>query len=450
MKRMMALLLVVIMVCGFAACGQAEEAPAADPVQTPAAEHAPAEETPVEDLPEETPAQMPMVYYMNPNGEEDEAWQALAAAYSTRTGVPVRVVTAPAGQYAEKVDAALHSDDAPTLFQVSGAAALKNREAWCLNLSETAVYEQLTSDSYALKQGDAVLAVAYRTELYGLIVNLDLLREAGVSVKEIENLATLQAAAAEITAKSAELGFCAFTVPGHEETVKNVLINLPLNYEYRNAGALSMDTISGPFLANWKALWDMFCANTNCDPIHMLTRTAQESRQEFQEARAAFFLGSGRDFEALVGEDRFSEQQLTMLPIFAGLGDSTQGLSSVIDQFWCVNAKADEADVQATLEFLHWCVSSEEALQVLAGTLGNRMPYQAVAEQADGIAALEQTMAQKGRVTIPWHMDTIPSPVWAEQVDSAMEDYLLGKADWSVAADVFVREWNGEPVEAGS
>lgn len=447
MKRIMAWILAVIMMFGLTACGQTEELPAADPVQTPAAEEAPKKEPSAEAPEKQEPAETPSVYYMNPNVEEDETWQRLAAAYATRTGVPVRIVTAPAGAYAEKLDAALQETDAPTLFQVSGASELEARQDWCLDLTGSAVYEQLNADSYALKQNDAVLAVAYRTDLYGLIVNRELLSDAGIRVDEIENLATLQAAAAEITARSAELNACAFTVPGGDATVKNLLINLPIYYEYRNAGVLSLETISGAFLANWKAVWDLFCANTNCDPAGLLAKTPAESRREFLDGRAAFFLGSTREYGALVGEDLFAEHQLTMLPVFAGLGDSTQGLSSVTQQFWCVNAKADEADVQATLEFLHWCVTSEDALQVLHGQLGNQMPYQAV--EPTGFAALERTMADDGRVTLPWCMDTAPAGDWSSQVDSAMSGYLQGTADWTAVTDAFLVGWNGVSEEAG-
>ena len=96
------------------------------------------------------------VYYLNFKPEQDEAWQALAKTYTEETGVPVTVVTAASGQYETTLMSEMAKSDAPTLFQVNGPVGLANWKDYCLDLSDSKLYGELTSDSFALKDGDAV------------------------------------------------------------------------------------------------------------------------------------------------------------------------------------------------------------------------------------------------------------------------------------------------------
>ena len=115
------------------------------------------------------------VYYLNFKPEQDEAWQALAAKYTEETGVPVPVVTAASGQYETTLMSEMEKSEAPTLFQVNGPVGLANWKDYCYDLSGSQLYGELTSDSFALKDGDAVAAIAYVIETYGLIANTKLL-----------------------------------------------------------------------------------------------------------------------------------------------------------------------------------------------------------------------------------------------------------------------------------
>ena len=154
------------------------------------------------------------VYYLNFKPEADEQWQSLAAAYTEETGVPVTVVTAASGEYETTLMSEMGKSDAPTLFQVNGPVGLANWKDQCYDLANTDVYGQLTSDSFALKDGDTVLGIAYVIESYGIIVNKTLLEQAGYTVDQIKSFEDLKKVAEDITARKSELGFSAFTSAG--------------------------------------------------------------------------------------------------------------------------------------------------------------------------------------------------------------------------------------------
>ena len=146
------------------------------------------------------------VYYLNFKPEQDQAWQDLAKAYTEETGVPVTVVTAASGQYETTLMSEMEKSEAPTLFQVNGPVGLANWKDYCLDLSDSKLYGELTSDSFALKDGDAVTSIAYVIETYGIIYNKELLSAAGYTQDDIKGFDDLKKVADDIQARKAELG----------------------------------------------------------------------------------------------------------------------------------------------------------------------------------------------------------------------------------------------------
>ena len=162
------------------------------------------------------------VYYLNFKPEQDQAWQKLAKEYTKETGVKVKVQTAAEGKYEETLTSAMDKDNAPTLFQVNGPVGLKNWKDYCLDLKDSDIYKQLTSDSFALKDGDSVPGIAYVIESYGIIYNKTLLQKycdsSFATVKKIEDINSfdkLKTVADEIQKNKAKLGVKgAFTSAG--------------------------------------------------------------------------------------------------------------------------------------------------------------------------------------------------------------------------------------------
>ena len=233
------------------------------------------------------------VYYLNFKPEQDEAWQDLAAKYTEETGVPVTVVTAASGQYETTLMSEMAKSDAPTLFQVNGPVGLASWKDYCYDLSGSKIAGELTSDSYALKDGDATLGIGYVIESYGLITNKTLLEKAGYSVDDIKSFADLKKVAEDITARKDELGFAAFTSAGMDGSsdwrFKTHLANLPIYFEYQADGINNTDAIKGTYLDNYKDIFDLYINNSTCDPAELAGKTGDDSRNEFLNNEAVFF-----------------------------------------------------------------------------------------------------------------------------------------------------------------
>ena len=399
---------------------------------------------------EAAPAAAGKVYYLNFKPEQDEAWQKLAAKYTEETGVPVTVVTAASGQYETTLMSEMAKSDAPTLFQVNGPVGLASWKDYCYDLSGTPFAGELTSDSYALKDGDATLGIGYVIESYGLITNKTLLEQAGYKAEDIKSFDDLKKVAEDITARKDELGFAAFTSAGMDGSsdwrFKTHLANLPIYFEYQADGISSTDAIKGTYLDNYKNIFDLYINNSTCDPAELAGKTGDDSRNEFLNKEAVFFQNGSWEYNNLVGEDKpFTDDDLTMLPIYIGVGDeANQGLCTGTENYWCVNKEASAEDIQATLDFMYWCVTSEEGTAAMANDMGFVIPFKKAVESPNLFVKVDNAMTAAGKTPVAWNFSTMPSENWKNGVGSALTAYAAGTGTWDAVVTAFVDGWATE------
>ena len=389
------------------------------------------------------------VYFLNFKPEQDEAWQNLAKVYTEETGVPVTVVTAASGNYETTLMAEMGKEDAPTLFQVNGPVGLANWKDYCLDLAASDIYSEIISDEYVLKDGDAVLGIAYLIESYGLIANVDLLAEAGYTVEDIQSFEQLKAVVEDITARKDELGFAAFSSAGMDGSsdwrFKTHLANLPIYFEYQEDGITSTDAIKGTYLDNYRAIWDLYINNSTCDPAELAAKTGDDSRAEFTNGEAVFFQNGSWEYGAV--SEALGDEAITMLPIYVGLGDeANQGLCTGTENYWCVNNEASEEDIEATLEFIHWCVSSDKGTTAMANDMGFVIPFTNAKETPNVFVKQDAANLEAGKTPVAWNFASMPSEEWKNVVGTALTAYAADQTDanWDAVVAAFVDNWAAE------
>jgi raffinose/stachyose/melibiose transport system substrate-binding protein len=438
MKKTLAVILALVMMVGLAAC---QPAPAAEtPAPAESATPAPAETTPAE------PTATGSVYYLNFKPEQDAQWQELAAAYTQETGVPVTVVTAASGTYETTLTSEMAKSEAPTLFQVNGPVGLNNWKDYCYDLSSSALYGELTSDDFALKEGSAVYGIAYVIETYGIIVNTDLLTKAGHTIDEIKDFASFKAVVEDITARKAELGFSAFTSAGMDGSsdwrFKTHLANLPIYYEYKADNIGSTAAIKGTYLENYKNIWDLYINNATCAPTELAAKTGNDAVSEFVNGEAVFYQNGTWAYNDI---SSIGDANLYMLPIYIGVeGEQNQGLCTGSENFWCVNKNASPENIQATLDFLNWVVTSETGTTALADKMGFVCPFKSAKPSANPLIKIADEYIANGKTAVAWCFATMPSEEWKNGVGSALTAYAAGTGAWDAVVAAFVDGWATE------
>ena len=401
------------------------------------------------------------VYYLNFAPEVADQWEALAEQYSEETGTEVQVVTAASGTYESTLKSEMDKSDAPTLFQVNGPVGLEAWKDYCYDLKDTEVYKDLASDDFALINEDgSVSGIAYKIETYGLIYNKTLLNEyfetdgaVVTSVEEINNFDTLKAVVEDITAKKDELGIeGAFTSAGMDSSsdwrFKTHLANLPIYYEYKADGITSTDAIKGTYLDNYKNIWDLYINNATCETTMISSKSAEDARAEFALGEAVFYQNGTWETNGILEEGDLTEDDLGMLPIYIGVeGEENQGLCTGSENYWCVNAKASEEDIQATVDFLTWCISSDEGRTAISKDMGFATPFTTFGDDyaADNVLVNEAAKyVEDGKTSVTWCFTTMPSENWKDGVGSALLEYAQGTGEWDGVVTAFVDGWATE------
>ncbi|MDK2807666.1 MAG: maltose transport system substrate-binding protein, partial [Clostridiales bacterium] len=376
------------------------------------------------------------VYYLNFKPEQADQWVDLAKKYTDETGIEVTVVTAASGTYESTLKSEMAKSEAPTLFQVNGPVGLASWKDYCYDLKDSKLYSYLKSDDFALKtDAGEVLGIAYVIETYGIIYNKALLAKycelpdaAVKSADEINSFDKLKAVAEGIQAHKKDLGVeGAFTSAGMDSSsdwrFKTHLANLPIYYEYKKDGITSTDAIKGTYLDNYKQIFDLYINNATCSPSLLSSKTGEDAASEFALGEAVFYQNGTWAYGDIAGND-VADEDIGMLPIYIGAeGEENQGLCTGSENFWCVNKNAAPEDIQATLDFLDWVVSSDEGRNSLAIEMGFVTPFTTFTDEylaKNPLLNAANEYIAAGKTAVSWTFTTMPSEEWKNGVGSAL------------------------------
>ena len=377
------------------------------------------------------------VYWLNFKPEADEALQGIAKTYEKENGVKVKVVTAASGNYNSTLTSEMGKSAAPTLFVVGNQAAVKTWDDYCIDLKDTDVYKELSTDAFNLKdENGKVASMGYCYESYGIIVNKKLLKKAGYEITDIKDFASLKSVAEDIHKRADKLGFDAFTSSGMDDASSwrftGHLANMPLFYEGRDDGWKEAPAeIKGTYL-------DLYINNSKYDKKTLATG-GYDAEAEFKKGEAVFYQNGTWEYDAL--KKSISDDDMQMIPIYCGVeGEEKAGLCSGTENCWAVNAKASKADQKATLEFMKWLVTSKEGTKVMAEQFG-AIPYKKAADSGNVFLKNANDLLEAGNYNVDWSFNYTPNvDEWRASLVAAMNKYDAG-GSWDDVKTAFVQGW---------
>ena len=392
------------------------------------------------------------VYYLNFKPEADQAWQDIAKEYTEETGVEVKVVTAASGEYESTLSAEMGKESAPTLFQIGNQNALATWQDYCLDLTDTDVFNEMTTEEFNIKGEDGgTYAVGYCYEAFGLITNKALLEKAGYSVDDIKDFESLKKVAEDITARKDELGFSAFSSAGLDPSsswrFSGHLANLPLYYEFRDDNVTAQpETVTGAYLDQFKNIWDLYINNSTIDVAQLATATGDQSEAEFGKGEAVFFQNGTWEYANLVLDEekgfKMNADDLTMIPIYCGVeGEEDAGLCCGTENCWAVNSQVSEADQKATLDFMKWVVTSDKGTQMMADQFGP-IPFKSAKETENVFFTAANDYINDGKYVVTWAFNYTPNvDAWRTGVVSALQQYSANGGSFDDVKTAYVDGW---------
>ena len=381
------------------------------------------------------------VYYLNFKPEFNDALTDLAKKYTEKTGIEVKVVTAASGDYSNTLNANIED---VTIFNIGNAAGLADWDDYALDLTDSAIAKELTTNDFNLYNAKGELkAIGNCYESFGIIVNTKLLKDAGHSLDEIKDFASLKAVVEDIHGRAAELGFDAFTTSGLQDAsswrFSGHLATLPLHYEGVKS---AVPTIKGDKLDLFKNVWDLYINNAAADKTGLTGES--DAAAEFKAGKAVFYQNGTWEYAGLK-EAGMTDDQLAMIPIYCGAeGEQNAALCSGTENCWAINAKVSKADQKASIDFLVWLVSDKEASAVYVEQLG-AVPFKNAPASTNKFVADGNAMLAAGKTSISWAFNYTPNvESWRATVVTALAAYSAGTKDWSEVEKAFVEGWEIE------
>ena len=388
------------------------------------------------------------VYWLNFKPESDEILHELAARYTEETGVEVNIETAASGTYHQTLIAAMDKSEMPTLFVVGNADSVKEWSEYCYDLTDTDIAKELNTDAYNLYDENGKLcSIGYCYEAFGIIVNTKLLKEAGYELSEITDFDSLKEIVEDIHARKDELGFDAFTSSGMDGSSSwrftGHLANVDLYYESvadNWEDGVTPATITGAYLDNFKALWDLYINNSSYDPASLATG-GFDAEAEFVNGEAVFYQNGSWEYSAC---SVLGDENIAMIPFYCGVeGEEKAGLNCGTENCWAVNAKASEEDIAATIAFMKWLVTDEAASSKLNETFG-AMPYTNAAVSTNKFLADANAYANAGNYVMTWAFNYEPNvDEYRAGLVAALNIYDADQSDanWETVVNAFVNGW---------
>ena len=385
------------------------------------------------------------VYWLNFKPELDAAAQELAATYTQKTGVPVQVVTAASGTYNQTLIAEMDKSEAPTLFVIGNQAGVKEWKDYALDLTGSAIANELNTDAYNLyDENGKLVSIGYCYECYGIIVNPDLVEKAGHSMDEIPNFDGLKKVAEDIHANAATLGFDAFSSSDMDGSSSwrftGHMANL--EYYYEQEGQVWTEcppTLTGKYMDNFKNLYDLCINNSLTDPKELATG-GHDAEAEFKDGKAAFFVNGSWEYAAV----KDAVPNATMIPYYCGVaGEEKAGLNCGTENCWAINANVSEADQKATMDFMVWLVSDPDAAGRMVAELGV-LPYKNAPESTNGFLAAAAEYTANGCYVMNWATNFQPNvDAYRATLVAALNQYNADQSDanWEQVRIAFVDGW---------
>ena len=405
----------------------------------------------------------PSVYYLNFKPEVAEVWETLAEKYTEETGVKVKVKTAASGQYEQTLKSEIAKTDAPTLFQINGPTGYNAWKDYCMDLKDTELYGMLLDDNLAIKDGDGVYGVPYLEEGYGIIYNEEIMDKyfatsgaKATSMEEINNFDKLKEVAEDMTAKKDELGiegvFASTSfAPGEDWRWQTHLMNLPIHYEYQDAGVTDEAEISFAYNENFKNIFDLYINNSCVEPAMVGSKSVDDSMAEFALGKAAMVQNGNWAWGQIsqVEGNVVKEDKIKFLPIYTGVdGEEKQGICIGTENYFCVNSQASEADQQASLEFVKWVFGSDEGKKMVTNDLGFITPFNTFSDDevpSDPLAKeVIRYMADENLETVSWDFLTFPSQTFKDNLGASLLEYATGNQDWDTLVETAIEDWKVE------
>ena len=436
----------------------------------------PAENIPIKK--EEGPVTL---HILQSRGELGRYLQQAADRYTAvNPGVHIRIQTVEApADYQVALRSRLLSGAQADLFHVLGRRDLLDLQAlpcqmeslsdlsWADDTLWPGSLAAMTFSADTPEAEPRLLGLPLSVEGVGLLVNMDIFTQAGLSWNNSMTLADLADLFARLQSHINQ-GLLAENYP-HLEAVTEfsaqdkaylggpVVDTLAAGSIAAPARAYQTQYLDMPLAPAAKELWRIMAYYSACTSWKQLLAVTQTRQLEdgIAAGRVAVVLQNGEAHRRIRAINPTIASHLRLMPIPLTLDDTAapesdwprQALFAHTPAYWCINADSPAPTKQAARQFLTWLYQSESGTALLAGSCQLISPYrQPAARQQDTSLALHGDLLRRlnnnnGEEILPSLWPDYP-PEWREDTAQGLQNYLTGDLTWDNFIAQSKENWN--------
>lgn len=444
MKKIISILTVIALALTVTACGEKDS-----------------------DMTDDTTAET-TVYFLNFKPEAADIYKEIAQKYEAEKGVKVKVVTAASNTYETTLKSEIVKSDAPTIFQINGPVGYQSWSKYCLDLSDTKLYDYLSDKSLAIKNEGGVFGIPYVVEGYGIIYNnaimekyfaLDTKAVDISSAEEITSFSLLKQVSEDMTKHKKELGidgvFASTSMSGGEQWRWTThLLNMPIYYEMKENSddsaittAYNAKEIELRYSDNFKNIFDLYLNNSTTEKGLLSGKSVEDSMAEFALGKAAMIQNGNWAWSQIssVSGNTVKADDIKYLPLYIGVdGEETQGLCIGTENYFAINKNVSEEKQKASIEFLEWLFSSETGKDYVVNKLKFISPFNTFEDDEkpdDPLAREVISWMEKDSTTVEWVFNSFPSLDFKNNVGDALLEYVQGSKSWDDVKKTTIESW---------
>lgn len=134
-----------------------------------------------------------------------------------------------------------------------------------------------------------------------------------------------------------------------------------------------------------------------------------------------------------------------MMPIYYGVDDENEGLAVGTENYWGINSQASQEDIDASLAFLEWVITSDEGRDAFTNQMGLTSTFDTFTgdyETSNKLAQCATKYVNDGKTSVAWSYNATPNvDEWRAGVVSALVAYSSDSGDWDGVVSAFVDGW---------
>lgn len=315
-----------------------------------------------------------------------QVMEALIQEYQEQTGVEVIL---------------LDSRENATIFPVRSSTEAAQWQEQMLDLTGTQVLEKLYSLDFALVMDSVPLGVGMDVTGYGLIYNASLLAQTGFTRTDIGTLAELKTVTDMILTEKQFYSFGCANFDGLEFA--------------RLLYGLSVDP------AQVRSFVDLYLQHD---------AASGDATEQFANSKAVFYVGGVWEYDAIA---QLGINNLDILPVYTQDGGS---FHCICTNYWAVSSKAEQKDMDVSLDFLAWMVTAGEDTPAPVDSLGYLAPFADAAAAPNPFYKLLRKYIATEPVTVRWEIAPGATPFRLQNLASALDAYRAAPTDenWAQVA----------------